>query len=125
MDPILLQLLMANNQADNVVTRPGSQNMGQIPLLGGSSPQGFNVMENGSLQGVLGGMGREGGGALGALFGGLFGDNQGTVNLGGGNKFMPGKGMMKPAQGPVMPGGSVPMASGFDFESFMSSLFGV
>lgn len=101
----------------------GKQNpMQQTPMLGASPAQGFQWLEDGSLRGVLGGIGREGGGALGALFGNLFGNGQGIVDLGGGNIFKPGTGFQQQAQGAAMPGMGAPMASGFNFGALFNSL---
>ncbi len=110
----LLQLLLQNGDAVD----PASNGM----LLGGSPS--FSAFEDGSLQGILGGLGREGGGAIGAGFGALFGDQSGNVNLGGGNTFQPGQGFQQAAQGPSLPGQGGPTAQGFDMQSFLGSLFG-
>lgn len=96
-------------------------------MLMGNQPQqqGFNFMEDGSLRGVLGGIGREGGGLLGQGFGALFGSGANSaVNLGGGNQFIPGQGFMQPAQGPVTAAGQGAMAGGMDISSLLRSLFG-
>lgn len=99
-----------------------------VPLLGGQAPMmsGFNFLDpNVGLQGVLGGVGREGGGLIGAGLGALFGSGPNNmINLGGGNMFTPGVGFEQLAQGPVMPGGSAPTASGMNLGSFFGSLFG-
>lgn len=59
---------------------------------GGGLLGSFSPFENGSLQGVLGGIGREGGGLLGKAFGSLFGGQSGNVDFGGGFGFIPGAG---------------------------------
>lgn len=113
----LLQFLQPNELGDS--------RLSQAPMLGVAPAGGFNLMEDGSLRGVLGGIGREGGGALGAAFGALFGNDQGVVDLGGGNRFAPGTGFQQRAQGPVAAGGAVPLASGLDFGSLdLSGLLG-
>ena len=130
------RMLIANelmgNRAQPVELLPmlpdgGIQPQGQVNLpQNAQQPQqsGFNFMEDGSMRGVLGGIGREGGGALGAGFGSLFGSGpNNAVDFGGGNQFIPGQGFMQQAQGPVTKGGQVPMAGGFDFNSFFSGLF--
>lgn len=97
----------------------------QLPWLKEQiDPSQFNFMENGSMQGFLGGIGREGGGLIGQGLGALFGSGpNNAVNIGGGNQFIPGQGFMQPAQGPATAAGQMPMASGFDFGSFFSGLF--
>jgi len=114
---LLAKMLMGN---------PAANSAQQLPWLQqGQQPQGFNFMEDGSMRGFLGGMGREGGGLIGQGLGSLFGSGpNNAVNFGGGNQFVPGQGFMQPAQGPVTAGGQMPMASGFDFSSFLGSLFG-
>jgi len=61
---------------------------------GGGLLGAFSPFENGSLQGVLGGVGREGGGLLGQAFGSLFGGQSGNVDFGGGFGFIPKKGFV-------------------------------
>lgn len=101
----------------------GSQNpMQNTQMLGQTPPQGFQLLENGSLRGVLGGVGREGGGALGALFGKMFGNDKGIVDLGGGNIFKSGTGFQQQAQGPILPELGAPMASGLNFGALFNSL---
>lgn len=95
-------------------------------LMGEKQPAqpGFHFLEDGSLRGVLGGIGREGGGLIGQGLGALFGSGpNNAVNFGGGNQFIPGQGFMQEAFGPPMQGGQMPTAPGFDFGSFFSGLF--
>ena len=74
----------------------GQQGIGG--LLGAQAPM--------SLRGVLGGIGREGGGLIGKGFASLFGNKFGNVNFGGGVNFIPGVGFAK--QG----GGGLPWLNG-------------
>lgn len=100
----------------------GKQNPISNPMLGAAPAQGFQWLEDGSLRGALGGIGREGGGALGALFGSLFGNDKGIVDLGGGNIFKSGTGFQQQAQGPILPELGAPMASGLNFGALFNSL---
>lgn len=116
----LLEILFGGQQnpmQSNPMQQMGGQMLGQQP------PQGFSLMENGSLRGVLGGIGREGGGLIGQGFASLFGNN-GVVDLGGGNQFTAGTGFQQQAQGAVQPNMPSPMASGLNFGALFNSMFG-
>lgn len=90
-----------------------------------TQPAGFNFLEDDSLRGFLGGIGREGPGLIGQGFGALFGSGpNNVVNLGGGNQFIPGQGFLQQAFGPPTAGGQFPTTGGFDISSFLGSLFG-
>jgi hypothetical protein len=108
----------------------GGQNTMQNPMqtnpimLGQSPPSGFSLLEDGSLQGVLGGMGRDGGGLIGQGFASLFGNN-GVVDLGGGNIFRAGTGFQQQAQGAYQPNMPPPMAAGLNFGALFNSMFGM
>jgi hypothetical protein len=115
----LMQILMGQQQ------NPMQNNpMTQGQMLGQNPPQGFSLTENDSLRGVLGGIGREGGGLIGQGFGALFGNDQGMVDFGGGNQFQSGRGFQQQAQGAYQPNMSPPMAEGLNFGALFNSLFG-
>lgn len=94
-------------------------------MLGANPPAGFQLMENGSLRGALGGIGREGGGLIGQGFGALFGNEGGVVDFGGGNIFNPGTGFQQQAQGAYQPNMPPPMASGLNFGALFNNMFGM
>jgi hypothetical protein len=76
------------------------------------------------LQGIIGGIGREGGGLLGQAFGSMFGNSAGNVDFGGGNMFVPSQGFMRQQQAPSQDFvGAMPMEQGFSMSNFLGSLF--
>lgn len=86
-------------------------------------PKKMGLFDEG-LQGILGGIGREGGGLLGQAFGSLFGNRQGNVNFGGGNMFVPSQGFMRQQQAPSQDFvGAMPMEQGFSMSNFLGSLY--
>lgn len=79
--------------------------------MGGFDPSG-GLMQQGFL-----------GRAIGRGFGSLFGDQQGKVNLGGGNFFQSGRGFWNASPNPAFMGGKG-VNPGMNFGSFFGSLFG-
>lgn len=86
--------------------------------------QGGGLSGFGGFQGILGGIGREGGGLIGQGFGRLFGNSAGNVDFGGGNMFVPSQGFMSQQQAPSSSFvGAMPMQQGFSMSNFLGSLF--